>query len=318
MSVGRSDGYLASRWAIWAALLAVYVIWGSTYLAIRYAVETLPPFLMAGTRFIISGGFLYALRRGYGDSPPRLDEWRSAVIIGVLLLVGGNGGVSWAEQFVASGLVALLVATVPLWMVLVDALRPRGQWPGYHVGAGILLGFTGVVMLIGSGASEAGAADFLGAWVVVLASLFWALGSLFGREAKLPTSQLLGTAMEMLTGGAALMILGTVVGEWHELDWDAASFRSIMALAYLIVFGSSGFAAYVWLLRVAPTPLVSTYAYVNPLVAVVLGYFLAAEPLTARTLLAAALIVGSVALVSLPRRSGQASTEGCPGNATET
>jgi drug/metabolite transporter (DMT)-like permease len=317
VSGNGSDGYRASRWAIWAALLAVYVIWGSTYLAIRYAVETLPPFLMAGIRFIISGGFLYALRRGCGDPAPQLAEWRSAAIIGMLLLVGGNGGVSWAEQFVASGLVALLVATVPLWMVLVDALRPRGQWPGLPVGAGILLGFSGVVILIGSQASGAGAANFLGAWVVVCASLFWALGSLFGREAKLPASQLLGTAMEMLTGGAALLILGTVVGEWYDLDWDAASSRSILALGYLIVFGSSGFAAYVWLLRVAPTPLVSTYAYVNPLVAVLLGYLVAEEPLTARTLFAAALIVGSVALVSLPQRSGKPVTEGYRGNATE-
>jgi drug/metabolite transporter (DMT)-like permease len=305
VSVANDAGRGASPWAIWAALLAVYIIWGSTYLAIRYAVETLPPFVMAGTRFIISGGFLYALRRGWGDPAPRLAEWFSATVIGVLLLVGGNGGVSWAAQFVPSALVALLVATVPLWIVLSDALRPRGRWPSFQVCAGIAIGFTGVLILIGSQASGAGCANLMAAWVVVLASLFWALGSLFGREARLPVSQWLGTAMEMLAGGVALITLGTALGEWHNVNWNGASARSIGALLYLIVFGSIGFAAYVWLLRVAPTPLVSTYAYVNPVVAVVLGSVVADEPLTTRTLYAAALIVGSVALVSLPRSDRQ-------------
>jgi drug/metabolite transporter (DMT)-like permease len=287
--------------AIWSALIAVYLIWGSTYLAIRYAVETMPPFLMAAARFIISGGFLYALRRFSGDPRPNAVEWRSATVIGVFLLVGGNGGVVWAEQFVTSSLAALLVATVPLWMVLMDALRPAGRRPGLPAAAGILIGFGGVILLIRSVAGSADTTSLAGASALILASLAWSIGSLYGRTARLPASQLLGTAMQMLAGGAALLLVATVVGEWTDLDITTVSRRSALALVYLTVIGSSAFVAYVWLLRVAPTPLVATYAYVNPLVAVLLGYSLAQEPMTLRTLLAAALIIGSVALVSLPQ-----------------
>jgi drug/metabolite transporter (DMT)-like permease len=288
--------------AIWSALAAVYLIWGSTYLAIRYAVETMPPFLMAGVRFIISGGVLYALRRAAGDPAPKAIEWRSATIIGVFLLVGGNGGVVWAEQFVASGLTALMVATVPLWMVLMDALRPGGNRPGFMAGSGILVGFAGAVLLIGATVSDREAMDPYGAAALVLASLSWAFGSLYGRSAQLPQSQLLGTGMEMFSGGVTLILVALLAGELDGFDINAVSKRSALALAYLTVIGSSAFVAYVWLLRVAPTPLVATYAYVNPLVAVLLGYFLAREPMTLRTLSAAALIIGSVVLVSAPKR----------------
>ena len=294
--------YRASMPAIWSALIVVYLIWGSTYLAIRYAVETTPPFLMAAVRFIISGGFLYALRRFKGDPRPEAVEWRSAAIIGIFLLVGGNGGVAWAEQFVTSSLAALLVATVPLWMVLIDTLRPAGKRPRSMAISGILIGFVGVVMLIGSAAGSADAANFSGAIALLLASLSWATGSIYGKSAKLPASQLLGTGMQMLAGGVALMLLALLHGEWSDFELAAVSPRSALALAYLTVIGSSAFVAYVWLLRVAPIPLVATYAYVNPLVAVLLGYFLAQEPMTARTLLAASLIIGSVVLVSTPRR----------------
>jgi drug/metabolite transporter (DMT)-like permease len=288
--------------AIWAALSAVYLIWGSTYLAIRFAVETIPPFLMAAVRFIVSGGFLYVLRRSGGDPAPQAAEWRSAATIGIFLLVGGNGGVVWAEQFVTSSLAALLVATVPLWMVLIDAFRPGGRWPGLTAGSGILIGFGGVVLLIGSAVSESVAMNHFGAAALVFASLSWAVGSLYNRSATLPASQLLGTSMEMLAGGVALFILAGAAGEWNRLDLTAVSPRSALALTYLTVIGSGGFVAYIWLLRVAPTPLVATYAYVNPLVAVFLGYFLAQEPMTLRTLLAAGLIIGSVVLVSTPQR----------------
>ena len=294
--------YRASLPAIWSALVVVYLIWGSTYLAIRFAVETTPPFLMAAVRFIVSGGFLYGLRRFSGDPRPQALEWRSAAIIGIFLLVGGNGGVVWAEQFVTSSLAALLVATVPLWMVLMDALRPTGHRPGLIALAGILIGFGGVILLIGSAASGADTRSLLGAGVLVLASLSWTLGSLYGRNAKLPTSQLLATGMEMLAGGAALMLVAIALGEWSSFELAAVSRRSALALVYLTVIGSIAFVAYVWLLRVAPTPLVATYAYVNPLVAVLLGYFLAQEPMTIRTLLAAVLIIGSVVLVSTPQR----------------
>ena len=294
--------YRASLPAIWSALIAVYLIWGSTYLAIRYAVETTPPFLMASVRFIVSGGFLYALRRCRGDPRPEAVEWRSAAIIGIFLLVGGNGGVAWAEQFVTSSLAALLVATVPLWMVLIDTFRPTGKRPGLVAVVGILIGFVGVLLLIGSTASGADTANLPGAAALIFASLSWATGSIYGKSAKLPASQLLGTGMGMLAGGVALMLLAIVRGEWSGFELAAVSLRSALALAYLTVIGSSAFVAYVWLLRVAPTPLVATYAYVNPLVAVLLGYFLAQEPMTRLTLLAATLIIGSVVLVSTPRR----------------
>ena len=298
----RAAAYGASLPAIWSALIAVYLIWGSTYLAIRYAVETTPPFLMAAVRFIVSGGFLYALRRFSGDARPKAVEWRSAAIVGIFLLVGGNGGVVWAEQFVPSSLAALLVATVPLWMVLIDAFRPAGHRPSLMAMAGILIGFGGVVLLVRSVASIPEVTNFLGVGVLILASLAWSIGSLYGRSAKLPPSQLLGTAMEMLTGGMALMLLALVLGEWSRLEFAAVSQRSAFAVVYLTVIGSIAFVAYVWLLRVAPTPLVATYAYVNPLVAVTLGYFLAQEPITIRVLVAAALIIGSVVLVSASQR----------------
>jgi drug/metabolite transporter (DMT)-like permease len=293
--------YRASLPAIWSALIAVYLIWGSTYLAIRYAVETIPPFLMAAVRFIVSGGFLYALRRFTGDPAPQSVEWRSATIIGIFLLVGGNGGVAWAEQFVTSSLAALLVGTVPLWMVLMDAFRPASHRPGLLAVAGILIGFGGVVLLIRSAAGSAETTHLLGAAALIFASLAWSIGSLYGRTARLPASQLLGTAMEMLAGGMALLLVATALDEWSDFDIATVSRRSVLALLYLTVIGSSAFVAYVWLLRVAPTPLVATYAYVNPLVAVMLGYFLAQEPITVRTMLAAALIIGSVALVSMPQ-----------------
>jgi drug/metabolite transporter (DMT)-like permease len=297
----RAAEYRASLPAIWSALIAVYLIWGSTYLAIRYAVETMPPFLMAAVRFIVSGSFLYALRRFSGDPAPKAVEWRSATIIGIFLLLGGNGGVVWAEQFVASSLAALLVATVPLWMVLMDAFRPAGHRPGSLALAGILIGFGGVVLLIRSVADNADTTSLPGAAALIFASLAWSIGSLYGRTARLPASQLLGTAMEMLAGGVALLLVATLLDEWGDFDIATVSRRSVLALFYLTVIGSSAFVAYVWLLRVAPTPLVATYAYVNPLVAVLLGYFLAQEPMTVRTLLAAALIIGSIALASIPQ-----------------
>jgi drug/metabolite transporter (DMT)-like permease len=298
--VPASSRYRASLLAIWSALAAVYLIWGSTYLAIRYAVATTPPFLMAATRFILSGGFLYILCRALGDPPPRALEWRNATIIGLFLLVGGNGGVVWAEQFVTSSLAALLVATVPLWIMLIDGLNPTGHRPNFIAVLGILVGFGGVVLLIGSLANNGDTMNLVGSAALIFASLSWSIGSLYGRSASLPSSQLLGTAMEMFAGGLALLLLASISGEWNRLDFAAVSQRSALALLYFTVIGSSGFVAYVWLLRVAPTPLVATYAYVNPLVAVVLGYFLAHEPITLRTLAAGALIVGSVALVSVP------------------
>jgi drug/metabolite transporter (DMT)-like permease len=293
-----------SQVGIWIAIISVYIVWGSTYLAIRFAVQTMPPFLMAGVRFLISGSLLYLIRRTWGDPKPTCQEWRSASIIGIFLLVGGNGGVVWAEQWVVSGVAALLVATAPLWMILIDTIHPRGRKSGSKVILGVILGFAGIFILIHPFQSmRQGDIHLIGALVLILASLFWSIGSLYSRQAKLPSSPLLGTGMEMLAGGGGLLLLGILSGEMRQLNWGAISNESWLGLIYLIVFGSwIGFTAYTWLLRTAPTPLVSTYAYVNPIVAVFLGYLIAEEPLTLQILIATVLVVGSVALITITQQ----------------
>lgn len=283
-------------------MVAVYIVWGSTYLAIKFAVQTMPPFLMASTRFLIAGSILYLFRRLWKDPRPQRTEWRSAAIVGFFLLVVANGCVVWAEQRVPSGIAALLVAAAPLWMVLIDWVRPPGRPPAKLALLGVLLGFAGIVVLIGP--SEfigiEGSIDRLGALALLISSFSWAFGSLYSRQAKLPASPLLWTGMEMLMGGFGLLLVGTIAGEWQQLQLAEISTRSIIGLVYLIVFGSwVGFAAYTWLLRVASTTLVSTYAYVNPLVAIWVGNFLANEPITPRVLIAAAVIIGSVVLITI-------------------
>lgn len=299
-----------SSLAIWSALIAVYIVWGSTYLAIFFVVETIPPFLSAGTRFLIAGGSLYAFMRLRGDPAPRRLEWRSAAIVGLLLLLGGNGGVVWAEQRVASGITALLIASVPFWMALIDALRPGGRRPNRWVILGVISGFIGIVVLIGLAGFTGGdgGVDPIGATVLLLASFSWAVGSLYSRGAKLPNSPLLGTGMEMLAGSVGLFVMATVAGEWSRLDLSAISSRSWLGMIYLIVFGAwVGFASYTWLLRVAPTMLVSTYAYVNPLVAIIVGSLLAGEEVTPRLLFAAAIIIGSVVLITMTHPASKGS-----------
>ena len=291
----------ASSLAIWSALSAVYLIWGSTYLAIRFTVETTPPFLSAAARFIISGGFLYLWRRLAGDPRPTSEQWRNASIIGIFLLVGGNGGVVWAAQYIPSSLAALLVATVPLWMILFDALR-HGDKPGRTAFGGILIGFCGAVLLVRWTGNQASAAHLNGAVAVLAASCLWAIGSIYGKTAKLPASPLVTTGVEMLVGGGVLVLVAFVFGEFAAFDPSAVSPRSAAAWIYLTVIGPAAFVSYAWLLRVAPIPLVATYSYVNPLVALLLGYFLGNEILTPRILLAATLIIGSVVLVSAPKR----------------
>ena len=295
-------------------MLVLYVVWGSTYVAIRFAVESLPPFLMASTRFLLAGTILYTWRRARGDAAPAGIEWRSAAIIGSLLLVGGNGGVSWAEQRIPSGVASLLVGAVPLWMALLDAVRPGAQRPDWRVIVGVLVGFAGVVVLIRPAESPAGAenVDMAGVVAVLLGTLLWSVGSLYGRHAPLPQSPLLATGMQMLAGGVGLLVLGTLSGEWGRLNLEAVSARSLWGLLYLIIFGALvAFSAYTWLLRVAPTPLVSTHAYVNPLVAVFLGHFLAGESLTLRILIAATVIVGSVVLITSTRTPAPESKAAC-------
>lgn len=301
----NSDGRPAGRQSaggrralVVAAFGAVYVIWGSTYLAIKYAVETLPPFLMGGVRFLAAGAFLYGWARLRGAAPGRL--WRSALIAGALFFLGGNGGVVWSEQRLASGTAALLVATEPLWVVLLNWARPGGTRPRAGVFAGLAVGFTGVWLLMTAdhGAS-AGGSDLAAALVVVGASFSWAAGSLYAARAPSPASPLAASGAQMLAGGLLLVAAGTAAGEWGRLDAGRVSAGSLAALAYLIVFGSVvAFTAFGWLLRVTTPARVATYAYVNPAVAVFVGWALAGEPVSGRTLLAAGVIIASVFMIT--------------------
>jgi drug/metabolite transporter (DMT)-like permease len=288
------------RSRIWLALLAIYLAWGSTYLAIHFAVQSMPPFFLTGVRFLVAGLILYLWRRWAGDPKPSSSQWRSGLITGSLLLVGGIGGLTWAEQYVPSGMAALMVAVIPSWVVLIEALRPGGSRPTRLTASGVILGLSGITILINpfgsSGQQES--KNLIGIGVLLLAALSWAIGSVYSHQADLPKSALLSTAMQLLAGSAGAFILGLVTGEGGQLDIPGITLRSLAGLVYLIVVGSLiGFVCYTWLLQVAPTSLVVTYAYVNPLVAVFLGSLLAQEVLTARTLIATPLILSAVILI---------------------
>jgi drug/metabolite transporter (DMT)-like permease len=283
---------------VWAALVTVYIVWGTTYFAIRIVDQTLPALLAAATRFLIAGALMYALtiRRGDadGDRPGR-RQWLAAAIVGGGLLLGGNGAVVWAERTVPSGIVALIVALIPLWMALIDAVL-LGRRPRPLVAAGLLTGFAGAAMLVGTSAS--GSIPLGGMLLAVFASISWASGSLYARNAPLPKRPFVGIGMEMLCGGVGLLVAGILAGDLGRIHPERVSLASTLALGYLIVFGSfAGFASYVWLLRNARTSLVSTYAYVNPVVAVLLGWAFLNEPVTVRTLVAGAVVVAAVAII---------------------
>ena len=297
---------MSMKLKIWLALLTVYIVWGATYLGIRFAVESIPPFLMAGTRFLVSGVILYVWRRLAGDPAPTRGQWARAGLVGLLLLLGGNGLVSLAEQNVASGIAALIVGSSPLWMTTFEALRPGGVRPGVLGIVGLVIGFGGIALLVAPSllSGIAGSAPPLGVITLLFAALFWSIGSVYSRHADLPASSLLTNGMEMLVGSLGLFLAGTFTGEWQHLAPAAISLRSWLGLAYLIAFGSmAGFTAYAWLLRSAPVSLVSTYAYVNPLVAILLGSLLAQETLTVHVLISAAIIIGSVVLINASRRA---------------
>lgn len=278
-----------------AALGIVYIVWGSTYLAIRVAIETMPPFLMAGIRFLIAGGILFAFSYSR-DDPVRPIHWRTGFIVGGALLLGGNGGVVWAEQRIPSGITALLIAAVPMWMGLMDRAI-WGQRLRMRAAVGLIIGFGGIIALV---APTGGIAhlDLVGVGVLVFASLAWSAGSLYGRSAPLPKTPLLGASLQMIGGGALLTLAGIASGEPTRIDVGEFSARSLIAFVYLIFLGSlAGFTAYSWLLRNARISLVGTYAYVNPVVAVVLGWLILSESLGLRTLASAAVIVAGVALI---------------------
>lgn len=285
------------------AFATVYLIWGSTYLAIRFAIETLPPFGMAGTRFVLAGMVLFTIARLRGAAMPRAVHWRSATVVGALMLLGGNGGVVWAEQRVPSGLAALLIATVPLWMALLEWLRGETSRPSGKLALGLALGMAGVAWLASSGGTADGQRiDPLGALVLVGASLSWALGSLHARRARLPASPLFATALEMTMGGACLLAASLLRGEWSGFSLASVSARSAWSLVYLFLFGSLvAFTAYVWLLHHTTPTRAATYAFVNPLVAVVLGWAIVGETLTPVTLMAATVIIAAVVVIVTAR-----------------
>jgi len=277
----------------------VYVIWGSTYLAMKVGIESFPPLLLAGTRHLTVGLVLYPILRWKTRERPTWEQWRTAIVTGSLLLFIGNGGVCVAEETVPSGVAALLVATVSLWMVIVDWVRPGGHRPASRILVGIVLGFGGLVLLVGpSRLGGSGRVDFKGSAILVIASLAWACGSVYSKHGSLPRSPLLGVTMQGLAGGAALWIAGFLTGEVREFHIAAISLRSWIAISYLIVFGSLlGFTSYLYILKNSTAARVGTYALVNPVVALFLGWLLAGESITMRTLLAAGVILTAVVLV---------------------
>lgn len=285
-------------WLVIAAFGVIYVVWGSTYLAIRVAMEGLPPFVMAGIRFLIAGAILFIAVRQRSTERLTWANWLWCGLIGTLLLVGGNGLVCWAEQYIASGLAALLVSTMPAWILILDWLLFSGPRPTGFVVLGLVLGLGGVVVLVGPAEVGGERIDWWGAMVGLMAPMFWSLGSLLSRRAKLPRLSLLSTSMQMLIGGAVFFLIASATGEWRQVKWDAMSTRSILALTYLILFGSLlALSAYNWLLKVCPASKVSTYAYVNPVIAVLLGALLAGETLSSRVVVATVLIVTSVVII---------------------
>jgi drug/metabolite transporter (DMT)-like permease len=286
-----------------AAFAAVYVLWGSTYLAIKYVIETMPAFLSTGARFLLAGLTLFIVGRFSKDyQRPTLAEWRSSLIVGALLFLGGTGGVVLAEHHITSSLAALLVATEPFWVVLLSWLWLKGARPDWKVALGLLIGFAGVYLLIGGAdisVAGNGTRQSFGMALVIGAALCWAAGSIYGVRAPASKSPILASGMQMLAGGSALIIAGTLKGEWTGFDVSVVSLKSLLALAYLLVFGSLiTFTAYSWLLKNARPAMVATYAYVNPVIAVILGWAMAGESFTGRMMLGAAVIVGSVVLIT--------------------
>lgn len=286
-------------WKIGIAFFAVYVFWGMTYLAMRIAVVDIPPYLMAGFRFLVAGLVLYAWARRSGAARPTWQNWRAAGLVGGFLLLGGNTSVAWAEQRVASGPAALLIGVVPIWMVALEWAR-GGSRPARRVFGGLLLGAVGVALLVLPQGGGSNNVDLIGASVLILASASWAWGSVISKSSPLPKSPLLATSMEMIAGSGLILIVAVLAGELKGFSVAAVSSRAILAWLYLVVFGSLvAFTAYIWLLGVTSIAKVGTYAYVNPVVAVVLGWAVLDEKITMRTVLAALVILLGVALVNI-------------------
>ena len=299
----RADSGTPTRYLI-LAFAAVYLVWGSTYLAIRFGVETIPPFLLGGTRFLVAGLALVAVSLARGAPPPRPREWRAATISGTVMVAGGNGVVCWAEQFVSSGLAALLVGTVPLWLVAIARFGPDREPTSPTEIAGLMLGILGVVVLVGGSGTGVGVGQATagqvawGALAIIGSSLSWAVGSMYSRRVALPGPALYGTALTMTAGGLVLLLVSLVAGEFGRVSIGDIAPRSWLSLLYLTVMGSIiAFSAYVWLLRTVRPAAAGSYAYVNPVVALLLGWWLAGEAFTLPMLAGSVIIVGALVLV---------------------
>lgn len=293
---------LSRKFLLIAAYLAIYFIWGSTFLAVSFAIETMPPLLMGGIRFLVGGAMLYALGNFRGDVRPRPANWSAAIALGSVMVLIATGGTIWSQQYVSSGLAAVLATTVPLWIVLIEWLRPGGSRPDGRVATGLLAGFAGVVMLVGPGSGGEGQSIHLAGLAVLLcASIAWAAGSVYSRSARVVASPAMATGMQMLTGGAMLTVAGLAMGEGGRFDLAQVSTTSWLAMLFLLVSTVVAFTAYNWLLTVDSPSRVSTYAYINPVVAVFLGWQLAGEHLDARMVIALGVILTSVAFINAPR-----------------
>jgi drug/metabolite transporter (DMT)-like permease len=289
-----------SRGMILLMFLGLYTTWSTTYLAIAYMVETIPPYLSAGLRFLTAGSLLYAFAATRAGAPkPSRIQWRDAFITGGLVIMLGNGNVVQGEQFIPSSLAALLIATVPLWIVILNWLLFRAARPTLMETAGVILGFAGVALLIGFTKSSTGDAFHpFGIAIVLFAAICWATGSLYSRYAHTPSSPLLAVSLQMLAGGALLIVASVLTGEIFRFDPAAVSLASLLSWAYLVVFGSLvGFVCYMILIRNCRPSRVATYAYVTPVGAVFLGWLVAGDPVTIQTLIAAGVIVAAVFLI---------------------
>lgn len=292
----------SDRARLLGAFFLIYIVWGSNFLAIRWAVETVPPFLLMGVRSLLAGCCLCAWARLTGSERPTPQHWRAALPIGLLLFLGCHGLLAWAEQRVSSGNAALCLATIPVWMTLLDWLWAHGPRPGASVWIGLALGLLGLGVLVGP-RSWTGTVSAVGLAALVLSAFAWAAGSILGRRSRLPSSVILATGMQLVAGGVALLLVSVASGEATGFDPAAVSPRSIFGFAYMVGAASIlAFTAYVWLLRVSTPSRVASYAFVNPLVAVCVGWAMGGEPLTARSAVAALLIVAGVAAIVIRRR----------------
>src|ERR1700743_3102169 len=297
-----------------AAFAAVYLIWGSTFLAIRIGDESFPPLLVAGIRHFTFGLIAFPILLWKTKARPTWAEWRSTIVTGFLLLAVGNGGVCLAEERVPSGIAALLVATVSLWIVLIDWLRPASTRPVPRVIVGLVLGFAGLALLVGpKDLGGSARIDPIGVAILGVGSVAWACGSIYAKHGRMPSSPLLGSAMQSLTGGAILWIAGGLTGEVGALHLATVTTRSWIAVTYLICFGSAiGFSSYLYILKHSTATRVATYAFVNPIVALLLGWLLLHEAITLRTMLASAVILAAVMLVITAPHREAAKTSAAP------